>query len=179
VSEFRARRPAQIDTSVRHWIPSFDRYAVIAPFAAYDSRNWPQEKWRELAVKLNDAGIVPIIIAMDRHRERTEKAFTGCDVMLCVGHPADAVLDLICHAFIVIGNDSGIAHIGGLMGSPTVAVHAGTFSHSFLYDFAPSVTSVTAGNIGHAAITLARSGSVGGTGAQALDKQPAEFSRNA
>lgn len=55
--------------------------------------------------------------------------------------PAE-IVDLILGAAVMIANDSGMAHPGGLLGVPTIAVHVGGLPNDYLFTMAPSVHSV-------------------------------------
>jgi hypothetical protein len=144
IPEFGPRRPQEVDRSIHNWKPCFEKYAVLSPFSCFSSREWPRDRWGSLARRLAYQDVVPFVVCSEHQQKDAEKLFSGIDCVIWAGQPAGAMLDLISAATIVIGNDSGIVHVGGLMGVPTIAVHAGSLPHDFLYDSAPSVISVTA-----------------------------------
>lgn len=121
-------------------------YALFAPFTSnWPVREWQIEKWQELAKRLVADGLRIVVIDSSREDAKFGKLLSGMPpVSLYYGRPSTEVQDLILGAAVVVGNDSGIVHMGGLLGVPTVAVHAGSYQHKFLFDAAPSVTSVTA-----------------------------------
>jgi hypothetical protein len=114
---------------------------VIAPFAAYESRSWPVAKWHELiAILWNEQSIRATVIGSENQRDRLS-TFADVARVEC-GRDANDVVNLITRARCVVANDSGIAHLGGLLGVQTIAVHAGSLPHEYLFRFAPSVKSV-------------------------------------
>jgi len=96
-------------------------YVVIAPFAAWQQREWPLTHYMHLEVKLQKAGYKTVIIGDAGQQRKLRKNFSGACFW---GQSPQAVCNLILHSQCVIGNNSGIAHLGGLLGVPTVAVHA-------------------------------------------------------
>jgi ADP-heptose:LPS heptosyltransferase len=114
-------------------------YVVIHPFSGSPKKNWPLERYRELARRLNC-------------RERTDSvpdpkllSFGGipgvdravCPLLWCAGPEEelddavrfDNLCDLACWlagARLYIGNDSGITHLAAAAGAPVVALFGPT-----------------------------------------------------
>lgn len=124
-----------------HGPKKWNRYAVLAPFSAYESRTW--DKWRQLAESLTAEGIMPVAVGNASQAKRLAQTFGGTSAVWFYGQDAAFVTDIMLGAEMVIGNDSGIPHLGGLLGVPTFAIHAGSLPHEFLFELAPSVRSVT------------------------------------
>ena len=138
---FTQRRPAFIVTTIKEKKP--ERYIVLAPFAAYDSRTW--DKWTSLANRIIAMGVKVIAIGSRAQRAKLEQAFRTTHATWIFGASPAEITELMFGAEMTIANDSGIAHLGGLLGVKTLAIHAGCLPHHFLFDMAPSVRSVTAG----------------------------------
>lgn len=119
-------------------------YVVLAPFCCYDSRDWPANHWAELARRLADKGIGVEVVGSTRQKRQLERTFGPTTARWHYGQSPQYVTDLIRKSACVVANDSGIAHLGGLMGVPTVSVHGGSLPHDFLFQCSPSVSSVTA-----------------------------------
>lgn len=95
---------------------SRENYAVIHPFSGSARKNWPLEKFRALAARL----------------ERT------MPVMWCSGAEdpplpgavrKDDLWELACwlsRAKLYVGNDSGITHLAGAVGTPVLAIFGPT-----------------------------------------------------
>lgn len=143
LAPFKPRRPG-VDRRIKTKVPS-GRYVVLAPFANYAVRGWPSDRWRQLAKDLVAAGLA--VHAIGSHDQQSALAQTFGEVTGVTWHygrPVQVLTDLMLASACTVANDSGIAHVAGLLSVPTVAVHAGSLPHSFLFDLAPSVLSVTA-----------------------------------
>lgn len=97
-------------------------------------------RWVELAESLAPSVSV-VVIGSGRDDARLRAGFPA-GVQIHCGEPPDWVCQLLLGSECVVGNDSGIAHLCGLLEVPCIAVHAGTLPHEFLFDMAPSVRSV-------------------------------------
>jgi O-methyltransferase len=145
IAPFAAARPRQIDRAIGNRVIG-EKYVVLSPFGTHGSRDWPRDKWRELGGVLRDQNIRVIPIGASRHAEILKSTFNGLGgVSWFWGQSPEWVIDLVSGASCVIGNDSGVAHLAGLLGVPALAIHAGCLPHPFLYDMSPSVESITAG----------------------------------
>lgn len=124
-------RPKEVEKLKR---PLTSQYIVLAPMASKPNRSWPH--WRALAEKI-DRQIVVVGAGFQEKEIREE--FSGLDAGFVLGaHPRE-VLALVAHAHTVVANDSGIAHIGGLMGARTVVLSA-MFPGDYLFACAPTVS---------------------------------------
>ncbi len=145
---FAARRPARVDREIRLPADFGGPYVVLVPYSHHRGREWPRPKWTELARQLVAVGLTPVAIDSNNALRRKQLAedFGGVAGTLTVSdRDASGVADLMLGAECVVALDSGGAHIAGMLGVPTVAVHAGSLPHSFLFDLSPSVSSVTPG----------------------------------
>lgn len=116
---------------------------IIAPFSCYESRNW--DKWWELARRLQLCGYDVTAIGSAGQSAQLVKIVKGTGAKHLAGASADEITTMMLNAVMVIANDSGIAHLGGFLNVPTLAIHAGCLPHDFLFELAPSVQSVTPG----------------------------------
>jgi len=88
-------------------------FAVIHPFSGSARKNWPLERFRELAARL----AMPV-----RWCAGPEETLDGAERF-------DDLYDLACwlgSARLYIGNDSGITHLAGAVGTPVVAIFGPT-----------------------------------------------------
>lgn len=106
----------------------------LAPFASWPIRNWPLSYWVELCVRLQDSGYWVGVLDAIQGEERT-KPFP---CMRYWGLPADEVIGLLEYSDLIIGNDSGMAHIGGSLNKLTLAL-CGPNLGSVVYGFYKSV----------------------------------------
>lgn len=94
--------------------PVEGRYAVLHPFASMPEKQWPAEKFCEIARYLQLWNITPVFIASE---DDDAKAFNAHRVFQ--GALTD-VKALLSKATVFIGNDSGPAHMAAAFGIPSV-----------------------------------------------------------
>jgi ADP-heptose:LPS heptosyltransferase len=121
---------------------------IIAPFSNSATRDWPVEHFISLVGLLlrnwpNESGLIKIIgTAGQRQRSNaivrdypSDRVFNECGRL-----PWPVVLEEIRNAACVVGNNSGISHLSGSLGAPTVCIFGG--SHQRL-EWRPMGFSVT------------------------------------
>lgn len=134
-------RPATINREIGVPRFDFDRYVVLAPFSAWARRDWPGANWTRLTHLLREAGYEVVAIGLGGDKGRFETVFGPTTALWAVDHRVDWIADAMLGAACVIGNDSGMAHVAGLLGVPVVALHA-HLPGEFLFSHA-AVTSLT------------------------------------
>lgn len=120
----------------------FPKYVLLAPFAAWEARDWPETHWRRLAWLLKEAGYEIVAIGTKDEAERMERTFNKSYAYWAIDHDPEWVMDAMLEADAVIGLDSGMIHVAGLLGVPAVCIHA-HLPPEFLFSHAPTVKSVT------------------------------------
>ncbi|PRY29825.1 heptosyltransferase-1 [Spirosoma oryzae] len=115
-------------------------YVVLAPYSAWHHRAWPIVQWIKLARELALAGWRVMVI--DREEDRLREHFSTVPCEFFYGQSPEWVANAVRGAALVIGNDSGIAHLGGLFAVPTIAVMAQlspalVFSHTAVQAVTP------------------------------------------
>lgn len=116
-------------------------YVLLFPFTALHRRDW--NNWRSLAQALIDSGR-RVIAGCWNFEDELKRMFAGMPVHLLLQRPPAEVAVAILNASVIVANDSGMAHVGGMLGVSTVAIHAGSLPHSFLFDQTSTVKSVVA-----------------------------------
>ncbi len=122
----RVARPAEIDLSARG-----GRSLVVCNTSSGRAvKNWPIERFRNtvrwLARELDVA--VLLVGGPDQADEADDIInFCGCEhVMSAVGRTSIAqAVTLIAQADVYVANDSGLTHVAGRLGTPTVALFSG------------------------------------------------------
>lgn len=110
------------------------RYAVLAPTSRWVSKQWPDERYAELAATLADRGIAVALVGATQERRQVgtclELARKRPGVIDLVGGTGiGQLMDLIAHASLVVGNDSAALHIAVGFGRPLVALYGPTRVH--------------------------------------------------
>ena len=105
-------------------------HIVIAPFSNSSIRDWPAAHFRALIGLLMERwdGTIHIVGAPGQRARAGEivRPFdSGRVINDCGRTPWGVTMDLISSAACVIGNNSGIAHLAGFAGVPTICIFSG------------------------------------------------------
>lgn len=107
-------------------------YMLLIPGASEhrEAKRWPEEHYAELATRIADAGIMPVIIGgkaegplahnIARREPRVKNLVTRTDLF--------QIVTLAEKALFVVGNDTGPMHMATLAGAPGIALFALTES---------------------------------------------------
>ncbi len=132
--QVRAARPDWVDAG---------RYAVLLSATAKPRKLWDERHWIELALWLRALGIRSVFAwgdAAERARaERLQRAVNAaegpCAAQLAPqAFALDGWMQVLHAAALVVGVDTGLLYLGAAVGTPAVAIHAGSSPHSV--DFA-------------------------------------------
>jgi heptosyltransferase-3 len=94
-------------------------YAAIHPFSGSTKKNWPLERYRELATALEPK--MPVLWIVEPGQAQVERARAA--------PPFDDLYQLACwlaHAQLYVGNDSGITHLAAAAGTRVLALYGPT-----------------------------------------------------
>ena len=122
--------------------PPDDPYILLAPFAAHRCREWGEANFARLAVELRSAGRKVEVVGAESDRERAREVFGSLGFESQHGLSMPGLVRLVGGASLVIANESGIAHLAGLLEVPAI-VPLGPTKHEWTYDMAPTVTSIS------------------------------------
>ncbi len=102
------------------------QYALIHPGSGSFKKNYSPLLYRELANILRQYGYhkVGFIFGPVEEEKMKEDDFAG----EWIEHPKDvmALADLLSHASLYIGNDSGVSHLAGFVGTQTIVLYKTT-----------------------------------------------------
>jgi ADP-heptose:LPS heptosyltransferase len=101
------------------------RYALLHPGATSPSRRWPAERWAEVGDALAARGLVVAVtgVAGEEETVRSVRARMATEAVdLCGRTALGAFAVLIRDAELLVGNDSGPAHLAAAMGTRSVTV---------------------------------------------------------
>jgi len=111
-------------------LPAARPLLALGPAANWPAKQWPVERFAELAQRLTDAsGPLPhapvLIIADEREREQIApllNALPPSQRVEILGHDLLTVAACLAEARLFIGNDSGLMHIAAAMNVPTLGL---------------------------------------------------------
>lgn len=113
---------------------------LIFPHGIWSPRVWPKNYYVELGMLLRDAGYKVRFVM----KERDYAFFMPFHCI--VGKSFAFIASAIQMSRLVIGNDSGPAHLAGTIGTPTLAIHGPT-QRNRIYGHIPEVVSVSTGGL--------------------------------
>jgi len=122
------------------WAVPYAGRIVLSPFAAHANRTWPVANWIEVERQLLSLKFGCVVI--DDKPNRTD----GFQSDKVISESPRRVASLLKYAGCVAGNDSGMAHIAGMLGAPTVAV-CSRMSDCNIFGCYPTVQSIGGRNI--------------------------------
>jgi heptosyltransferase-1 len=104
------------------------RRCVLLHGTTWASKHWPEPMWRVLAGHLSGAGwAVEIPWGNPAERGRAERIAAGrSGITVLERAPLDVLGERIADAGLVIGVDSGLSHLAGACGVPTVVIYGST-----------------------------------------------------
>lgn len=118
-------------------------FVYFAPVAKDPARNWPLRCWHRLEELLGDVQVV--VGAAEPMPWATASDLAHFRTRFRIGVEPPAVMAAILRrAGAIVSNDSGFAHLGGILRVPTVAVTGGTYDGPVVFGWYDSVTVVQA-----------------------------------
>ncbi len=102
---------------------------VIAPGAAHANKQWPVERFAQVAERLHvshDARIVWAVTSADAGGHDLDNRLPADDFTELIDMALPELASRIADASLTIANDSGIAHLSSAVGTPVVAVFGST-----------------------------------------------------
>lgn len=101
-----------------------ERFAVIHPAAAFDTKQWATEKFARVVDELKERDLVSVAIVATNEKGIVERlmAKASARVFALTDLSLPEVTALVSRASLFVGNDSGIAHIAAAAGAPCVVI---------------------------------------------------------
>lgn len=97
---------------------------IIHPTSSKESKNWPARKYIELIKHLKKIGYTPVVTVMPKEREKWLYHSTGL-YDLPIFNSLKELANYYADAGVLIGNDSGNAHLASYLGVPTLQIFRG------------------------------------------------------
>ncbi len=110
---------------------------VLCPYAAWQNREWPLLAWATVAELLRMGGYKVVVLGASRP-DRPVYDFSAVAEVVMDAKPEMAA-SILLNASLAIANDSGLAHLAGILGTETVAL-CGWSVGERIYSFYPRVT---------------------------------------
>lgn len=95
----------------------------------WESKHWPLRFWREIARRAQAAGYrVLVPWGDDGERRRAGEIAAGTGAVVADRMPLAGLADMLAGASLVVGVDSGPAHLAAALAVPTVVIYGSTSS---------------------------------------------------
>ena len=109
--------------SIKNKIDS-ERFALIHPVAAFESKQWATENFAKIADYLHEKGLSAVAVAAPKEAETLERLqnLAQVGVKSFVNLSLPEITALAARARIFVGNDSGIAHVAAAVQTPSVVI---------------------------------------------------------
>jgi heptosyltransferase-1 len=101
---------------------------VLLHGTTWDSKHWPERFWIDLARRAGADREVVLPWGDDAERARAERIAAAAPARVLPRGPLEALMDELASAGLVIGVDSGLAHLAAALGVPTLVVYGPTSS---------------------------------------------------
>jgi len=99
-------------------------YAVLLTNASRASKRWPDDRWRAVERELHHRGLRSVLFAGSAREEQDTRARAAGMAAAWVAPRLglDDVAAALARARVVIGLDTGLAHLAAALGAPTVGI---------------------------------------------------------
>ncbi|WKB54322.1 glycosyltransferase family 9 protein [Eleftheria terrae] len=103
-------------------------YAVLCPFTTRPQKHWFEDRWAELAQRLAQRGLQPVLLGGPADQEAAQRIVAQAPGLASlVGRlKLDASVAAIESARLLVGVDTGLTHMGSALRIPTVALFGST-----------------------------------------------------
>jgi len=110
-----------------------ERYCVICPFSVYERKRWPEDYWKQLCLRIRGRyKLKTVILGLDRDKAHGEQIAESIGAITLAGKTTIAeAADLIKHAKLLVGIDTGLTHIGHAFRTPTIGLFGSTCPYSY------------------------------------------------
>ncbi len=128
------------------WLQGCRPYVVLLSATAKERKLWAEERWVALAQWLRGQGLVSVF-AWGNASERARAERLAARVNAHAGHDAqgfahvapeafglDIWMEVLKAAHLVVGVDTGLLYLGAAVGTPAVAIYAGSSPHSVEFE---------------------------------------------
>ncbi len=101
--------------------------AMLCHGTSWDSKLWPERFWLELAAGLSARGLRVLVPAgSEAERDRAGRLAAAGHAEALPPQPLEALIDQLSGCALTVGVDSGLSHLAGALGVPTVGLYGST-----------------------------------------------------
>ena len=103
------------------------RFAILSPGAGWGAKQWPAERYGELAQRLAELGLESLVNFGPGEDELANAVVgAGAGKAKKVSRPLGSLMKLMRNAALLVGGDTGPVHLAAAVGTPVVALFGPT-----------------------------------------------------
>jgi heptosyltransferase-1 len=108
-------------------------YIALCPFSKYPQNQWPEEYWKQLALRIRGRYHLRALVIADAANTSQAEALAKSIGAVCVAGEVDHVeaAELLKRADLAVGIDNDYTHIAHLYQTPTIALFGATCPYRF------------------------------------------------
>ncbi|AHV91331.1 lipopolysaccharide heptosyltransferase I [Bordetella holmesii] len=108
-----------------HHVDNDRGYAVIMPSASREDKLWPEDDWRAVFRRLQEAGCTLRLLAgNDQEAQRARLLVAGMEgVEVLPRMDLTSVARVLAGSRLMVGLDSGLTHLSAALGRPTIGIY--------------------------------------------------------
>ncbi len=102
-------------------------YAVFCPFTTRPQKHWIEERWVQLAVRVQtEFGLTPVLLGGPANQTAAQRISDGLLVNLAGQTSLTEAAALIDHAALLVAVDTGLGHMGIALNTPSLLLFGAT-----------------------------------------------------
>ena len=105
---------------------STEKIAILNPGAGWPAKQWPAERYGELAQQLKRNGFTVLLNAGPREERLAKRVAELGGELEIISFPLPALIGLLRRAALFVGGDTGPMHLAAMLGVPSVAIFGPT-----------------------------------------------------
>jgi len=113
--------------ALEHGVGAHDNLICVAPGSVWPTKRWLPEGYARVVAAAPHRGLVPVLVGSPEELELCRRVAALAPAPVLAGETSiPELVALLARARIVVGNDSGAAHVASAVGTPVVSVFGST-----------------------------------------------------